>query len=140
MIVLNGFPLNIKNLIIWYQICRFSSLCFIFRAQSRKRNCKAWYHCPSSLGGKFGKCNQDHRYRFLWVRCLKSLVLLPKLYPKRENSNPKLFLSEIAFGQRNQRLRAMNPKESLTKTSVTFPKFSSQRQWAMIPCLAVSFT
>ena len=102
MIVLNGFPLNIKNLIIWYQICRFSSLCFIFRAQSRKRNCKAWYHCPSSLGGKFGKCNQDHRYRFLWVRWPKSSVLLPKLYPKRENSNPKLFLSEIAFGQQNQ--------------------------------------
>ena len=70
----------------------------------------------------------------------KSLVLLPKLYLKRENSNPKLFLSEIAFGQRNWRLRATNPKESLTKTSVTFPKFSSQRQWAMIPCLAVSFT
>ena len=111
-----------------------------FRAQSRKRNRKAWYRSPSSLGGKFGKPNRGHRYRFLMVRCLKSSVLLPKLYPKRENSNPKLFLSEIAFGQRNQRLRATNPKESLTKTSVMFPKFSSQRQWAMIACLAVSLT
>ena len=109
-------------------------------AQSHKRNRKAWYHCPSSLGGKFGKCNQDHRYRFLWVRCLKSLVLLPKLYPKRENSNPKSFLSEVAFGQQNLRLRATIPKESLTKTLVKFPKFFSQRRWAMIPCLAVSFT
>ena len=108
--------------------------------QSRKRNCKAWYRCPSSLGGKFGKRNRGHCYRFLWVRCLKCLVLLPKLYPKRENRNPKLFLSEIAFGQRNQRLRATNPKESLTKTLVTFPKFSSQRRWATIPYHAVSFT
>ena len=68
------------------------------RAQSRKRNCKARYRCPLSLGGKFGKCNRGHCYRFLLVCCSKSLVLLPKLYPKRENSNPD-------FGQRTQRNR-----------------------------------
>ena len=38
-------------------------------AQSRKRNRKAWDRCPSSLGGKFGKCNQGLRYRFLRDRC-----------------------------------------------------------------------
>ena len=43
---------------------------------------------------------------------MKSSVLLPKLYLKRENSNPKLFLSEIAFGQLNGRLRATKPKPS----------------------------
>ena len=70
----------------------------------------------------------------------RSLQFCCPNYPKRENSNPKLFLSEIAFGQRNRRLRATNPKESVKMTSVTFPKFSSQRRWATIPCLAVSFT
>ena len=39
-----------------------------YRAQSCKRNHKAWYRCPSSLGGKFGKRNRGHRYRFIWVR------------------------------------------------------------------------
>ena len=37
--------------------------------------------------------------RSLRFCCPKSSVLLPKLYPKRENSNPKLFFTEIAFGQ-----------------------------------------
>ena len=39
-----------------------------------------------------------------------------------KNSNSKLFLSEIAFRQRNQRVWATIPKESSTKTLVTFPQ------------------
>ena len=129
-----------QNLNFKIQILADRNYFLTIRAQSRKQNRKAWYRCPLSLGGKFGKRNRGHCYRFLWVRCLKSSVLLPNFYPKRENSNPKLFLYEIAFGQWNQRLWAKNPKESLTKTSVIFPKFSFQKRWAKILCLAVLFT
>ena len=41
---------------------------YTLRAQSRKRNRKAQYRCRLSLGGKFGKRNRGHRYRFIWVR------------------------------------------------------------------------
>ena len=43
------------------------------------------------------------------------------------------------MGQGNpyQRVWATKQKNSGNKTSFTFPKFSSQRQWATIPCLEV---
>ena len=64
-----------------------------------------------------------------------SLGSLPKLYPKRENNDSKSFLHEIAFGQQNQGVPAMILRETLMKTLA-----SSQSQWEMIPCIAVSFT
>ena len=114
--------------------------CICQWAQSRKRNRKARYRCLSSLGGKFGKRNQGHPYRFLRVRFLKSSVSLPKRYLRKELFWITIFSFGIKFGQRNRRLWATKPKKSVTMTSVTFPKFSSQRRWATIPCLAVSFT
>ena len=64
-----------------------------------------------------------------------SLGSLPKLYPKRENNDSKSFLHEIAFGQQNRGVPAMILRETLMKTLA-----SSQSQWEMIPCIAVSFT
>ena len=69
------------------------------------------------------------------------LGLLPKLFGKdfsRQNGPGKSLPK--SSGKQNRRVWVMIPKGSLTKTSVIFPKFSFQRRWATIPCLAVLFT
>ena len=49
------------------------------RAQSHKRNRKAWDHCPSSLGVKFGKHDQDPEGIVKRDLSYISQIFLPKL-------------------------------------------------------------
>ena len=56
----------------------------------------------------------------------------------------RISLAHFPWRNPSQRVNAtksgIDLKESLTKASVTFPKFSSQKRWATIPSIAVSFT
>ena len=51
-----------------------------------------------------------------------------------EKSLPK------SLGNETQTVQVTMSKKSFMKTLVMFPKFFSQRQWATIPSLVVSFT
>merc|ERR1739836_78928 len=84
------------------------------RVQSRKRNRKAWDHCPSSLGVKFGKHNQCLLNDSFGIIAQSLRFCCPNSISERNNLNYSFLFWDRVWATKPKTLG----NESLTKTLV----------------------